>query len=166
MVVCASFVTYLLKLTHHGRVVAPGPWGPQVKQDEEAAGPHPGPPAPPPAPHGGRRLTGSPGGPVGARREEKEEQEEMMRRERRQGGTAWLGLEGSGWRQTQSWVSPCGTEAPWWLRETTQASRASGSDWSEKVMTKERKMQRGGEQRKESRNIKMLKELCAGMSLI
>lgn len=28
--------------------------------------PHPGRPAPPPAPHGGRKLAGSPGGPVGA----------------------------------------------------------------------------------------------------
>lgn len=60
-----------------------------MKQDEEAAGPHPGLPAPPAAPHGGRRLSGSPGGPVGARREEKEGQEEWKkRRARRQGGTA------------------------------------------------------------------------------
>lgn len=80
-------MTYLLKLTHHGRAVFPGPWGFQVKQAEESGGPRPGPPAGPPSPHGGRRLTGSPGGPVGARRQEKEDEEEQKRMDVWQGGT-------------------------------------------------------------------------------
>lgn len=50
---------------------------------------------PPSAPHWGRGLTGSPDGPVDARREEKDEPEEV-RKERTQGGTACLGVEGSG----------------------------------------------------------------------
>lgn len=58
-----------------------------MKQVEEAGGPHAGPPALPSAPHGGRRLTGCPGGPVGARGQEKEDQEEQKRRDVRQGGT-------------------------------------------------------------------------------
>lgn len=58
-----------------------------MKQAQEAEGPHAGPPARPSAPHGGRRLTGSPGGPVGARRQEKREQEEQKRRGARQRGT-------------------------------------------------------------------------------
>lgn len=159
------FITHLLKLIHHGSAVAPGPWGPLVKQVEEAGGLHPGPPTPPPAPHWGRRLTGSPGGSVGAKREEKEEQEKK-RMERRQGGTAWLGLEGSGWRQTQSWVSHCGIEAPWRLREKTQASSASGCDLSERNMTRKKTIERRRDRRKERGNNTMLKGLCAVKSLM
>jgi len=80
-------VTHLLKLTCRG-IVFLGLFGLRMNQDEEAGGPHPGPPVPPSTPHGGRKPNGWPGGPVGTRRGEEEKQEEERRRERRQGGTA------------------------------------------------------------------------------
>lgn len=84
----AIFLLHLSEWTHRGRVVAPEPCGSPGRRDEETAGPHPGRRAPPPAPHGGRRLAGSPGGPVGARSGEQKEEREQVRKERREGGTA------------------------------------------------------------------------------
>lgn len=62
-----------------------------------------------------------------------------------------------GWKvqdegKTQSWVSHSGTEAPWWLREMMQASRAGiRLSLTEEVITRKRKIERH-----DSRNIRML----------
>lgn len=88
---------YLSEWTHPEKV-DPGPWGFLMHWAEEGGGPEQGPPPPPPAPHGGRRLSGSPGGPAGARRDEKEDWDNQTRTQQEQSRTAWPGLERSVWR--------------------------------------------------------------------
>lgn len=52
-------------------------------------------------------------------------------------------------------VSNCESEAPWWLREIMQASRASGLLWLREKRTRKGKIQKGNRRRQRSRHIRM-----------